>query len=279
MYYAGKQLDMFEWAFRQMLEYNGTVAVDYLDCIGRRNFGFAVDVLEQAWFYPYISCEEAAAYIVSELGIELRCVGTEILDQLLEETDYCRNGMILGPMKKGVAAAGLREYYYDGKGIYLFIEAIGNGKFKVYDPQGMPGLTVSREEIRTLAAESKPYVITYEGSGTDEGECRRKIDAAYIFREGMEYHKRIQKTERQEIQDAGKYYRKGSANQIALQYGIMNLCLQLDKVAILAEECGHLSVQAEREYYICKRKLYDVGRTEEVEVISEIWEKIWEVLG
>ncbi len=279
VYYAGKQLDMFEWAFRQLLEYNGIENADHIDCIGRRSFGFSTDVLEQAWFCPYISCEEAVSYIASELGIGLRCAGTEILEQLLEEIDYCRNGMILGPMKKGVAATGLREYYYDGKGIYLFAEATDNGKLRVYDPQGMPGLMVSREEIRMLAAESKPYVIVYEGSGTGEGEGRRQMDAAYIFREGMEYHKRIQKAELQEIQNAGKYYRKGSANEIALQYGIMNLCLQLDKVAMLAEECGHLSDQAEREYYISKRKLYDVGQKEEVERIPEIWEKIWEVLG
>ena len=279
LYYAGKQLDMFEGVFRQLLEYNGVMQADYLDCIGRRNFGFSVDVLEQAWFCPYISCEEAVEYIASKLGIKLRCGGTELLERLLEEMDYCRNGMIIGPMKKGVAAAGLREYYYDGKGIYLFVEAIENGKFKVYDPQGMPGLTVSREEIRILAAESKPFAIIYEGSGTDERESSRQLDAANIFRKGMEYHKRIQKAELQEIQNAGKYYQKGSANQIGLQYGIINLCLQLDKVAMLAEECGHLSDQAEREYYICKRKLYDVGQKEEVERIPEIWEKIWEVLG
>ena len=44
LYYAGKQLDMFEGVFRQLLEYNGVMQADYLDCIGRRNFGFSVEI-------------------------------------------------------------------------------------------------------------------------------------------------------------------------------------------------------------------------------------------
>lgn len=270
MYYAGKMLDLFESAMNQMLENAGIGKVNYLDCISRRSFGFTAGIEEKERFCPYIALEEAASHLSLELGIKLVC--RKIMS--IGEIPRCEKPMVLGPLKEGVAVKGIREYYYNGKCHYIFVEKIEGERFRAFDPRGIPGLYVPKEKMTGIIAMSKPYIIYLE----DFRKNCREPESSHIFKEGIKYHNRIKRNESEEIKNIIQMYKKGRGNSLSLQYGILNACLQIDKNFLLAEECGKISETVERKYYICKQSLYKAVQNEKIETIPEIWNRIWELL-
>lgn len=270
MYYIGKRLDQFDAVFTQMLEYKGEEKNGDIDCISRRNFGFSVDIMKKEWFCPYIDIREAVSNINAELGIGLKCQRIETID----ESEVCENIMILGPLKEGVAVKGIQERYYNGKGCYILAERTGAKSYKVFDPQGIPGLDVQRTEMKKIIESNRPYCIFDENK---VWKCKRS-EKVHILGKGIMYHDSIEKSEFKEIETAVKCYKKGRGNQISLQYGIMNAFLQLDKVFLLAEKCEKLSEKAEFRYYEYKECLYKAVLNEEAERIPGIWKRIWELL-
>lgn len=270
MFYAGKRLDQFEPAFLQMLAYEGIEPIDYLDCISKRSFGFAADVQEKERFSPFITLKEAISYLSLELNLQLKYKKIKSIDEIPQNA----KAMVLGPLKEGIAVKGIQNYYYDGKCCYIFAKQAEHGQFRVFDPQGIPELAVSKETMANIISQSTPYSIFLQNSGNNFKKPTKK----HIFQEGMKYHNLIKSRESEGLVHMADRYQKGHGNAITLQYGIINACLQIDKNFLLSEECQMLAKEAEKEYFICKRELYKAVQKEKLQNVPQIWNRIWELL-
>lgn len=270
MYYTGKMIDLFEMAMIQLLESAGYPVIKHIDCISRRCFGYEVGGVVKNWFSPTVKMSKAIMYIAEETGVKINCTKAETAEDIAKMCDEYRT-VLIGPVKGGVAAPLMKDYYYNGASRYLIISGMESGGYSVSDPQGIPELYIAESDIENFIEDT--YTVFING----KGEVRQP-DARYILRQGLEYHEKIQDRERSELIRAAGMYCGGRGQQISLAYAVMNLALQLDKVFWLTDDAGILNKTMIQEYIMLKQQLYQSGQQEEPERISEIVENVWRLL-
>lgn len=269
MFYSGKTIDSFENAMNQMLDRQCGFAVKNLDCISLRNFGYGMGEHLKEWFSPLISLEKATENLSEVLKGKFVCRKFS----LSENWEIPYGGVVIGPLSKGIAAPEIRNYYYTGKGYYVYVDKSKKDKVEVFDPQGISGLTIEKKEIIELAIEETIHEVYLGNSGISN--CN---DNEEILARGLMFHEKVQMQEKDYIDKAVSEYIPNTGNKIALRYSIINLLLQMDKIFSLAEENNMLSIEAANDYMRCKKQLYDIGNNENVCKIQEVVSRIWEIL-
>lgn len=270
MFYSGKRFDTFEMAMNQLLEMQYGISVDYVDCISCRCFGYSMGDSPADWFRPYLELPDAMHQLADMLKVEYEC---RWASEWIASEKAC-GCVVLGPLRRAAAVPEIRNYYYDGNGNYICVRELEQNQYEIFDPQGMPGLIVGSRELADMAEEGEVYGIAIRGDVRDLylPDCRQ------ILKNGMAFHERIREREQQGIADAVRQYCGSTGNRISLQFGIMNLALQMDKVFLLLGDCGLLDTGTERRYMEYKQELYEAGQRENVGELPEMLERIWELI-
>ncbi len=270
MNYYGKRFDTFDMALGQMLEKNYGIHIRDLDCISLRCFGYRMGESIEEWFQPFINPIEAVKLLTNEIGISFICRKIEIT----EVPKLCKKDIVIGPLKKGFAVSEIREEYYDGKGHYIFISRMDKLYYQVFDPYGMAGLILLEDEILSIFKDKITYAI-YINDEIHNYEVPSKKD---ILNKGIQFHKTIYQKELLIMKEAIGQYKSSLRSRISLQYGIMNLIMQLDKVFVLIEECGQVKKDILEKYAFYKIRLYQIMQSEEVSQIIPILKQIWRMV-
>lgn len=267
--YNGKHIDTFELAMRQLFEFEWGWYPANIDSMGLRCFGFSLEGEIGEWFRPMVSVQTAVQHISDLLGVPLECGKID----RIEEISGRAQSVVLGPVETGLAVAELRNYYYKG-GHYLFVHEKGNGQYEVFDPQGMPGLVVTKCDIDGMLRDRGTLAVF---TGKDVRRCKEP-DGRKLLAHGMEYRRIVERDEAEIMEKAVLRYRKERGNGITLRYGIFNLLLQLDKVFFLADSSGFLRDGGLKKYLACKHEMYRMGECESVSGIPDIYKGIWRIL-
>lgn len=268
MYYQGKRIDTFEPAMYQLMANKGMGHVSDFDCASLRAFGFRADETIENWFCPFIETEDSiwALRKASRIPFSVFRLNREKKPELPVE-------FVLGPVRKGVAAPDICEYYYNGRGRYLFVRKLG-AQYEVYDPHGFPGLQMSYAELSCIMESSEVCCVYLEPN-----ECiqnAREFKAEILLKHGLRYHDKIQEMERTSIDSAARRYVDSQSGRIALRHGMLNLIQMLDKVFGLAGTCG--LTQAQAEYVERKQKLFHMAEDGIIVGLSDELSYIWEIL-
>lgn len=269
MRYYGKTIDTFEGAVLQLLEYNGVRKLRNLDCISLRAFGFYADDAQIRKLRPFIDTEKAVKALrqVADIPVEVFPMDEEKMPGKLPEA------FVLGPVKEGIAAASIGEYYYQGDGRYLFAHRV-KSRYEVFDPYGFPGLWMTYEEMLPVVEYGKSCCIYFEKFGDDDKEgSMRHLDPAVLLRRGLMYHEAISGIEKKNIEAACSEYVDSQSNRIALQYGVLNMIQMFDKVSSLAGE--FMQGRGQAEYVRRKQQLYHMARIGKIQEFPEMLSYIW----
>lgn len=267
MYYVGKYLDTFESAFSQLLACAGRSQTSFIDCLSLRCFGVRTEDAVRTWFRPFISAIGALSALSEALGVE---VCYKVIHSAAEIPDECC-GMVIGPLKGGVAVLELCDYYYHGAGRYVFVQKSSEGAFMVFDPHGFAGLSLLNGQMDELLGGSEP-ICAWLSSGEVSVTMNTPED---ILLRGLNYHHSIAGEEARLVERACGNYLGGVQNGLSLQYGIQALLQQLDKVFTLAARCGW---NVEKDYLNAKQLLYVCGMNRTVSGLPEAIRCIWGIL-
>lgn len=270
LYYSGKFLDTFEMALSQLLESLGAPQIPFADCASLRSFGFRAEGAVKTWFQPYVTLPAALDALSKAVGAVFCC------EAIGSPEDLFRNeqSVLLGPVTAGGAVTEARDYYYHGYGTYLFVRPISADKLEVFDPHGFPGLCLPKAFLNTALQQGSPFRIWAK----DVPRFSPPADLSSLLECGLRFHRDIRVQEHRSIERACSQYRPSRENELSLQYGMMNLLLQMDKNFRLAASCGRLSPQAEHQYILEKQRLYRLRDRESLSALPGVIENIWSIL-
>ena len=120
---------------------------------------------------------------------------------------------------------------------------------------GVPGYVDDAEELLSLAdSQIGCFIICLQGEGMDRNGLSREVSCETILERGIKYHKEIKECEYQSIKGAVRRYAGTQSERIALRYGILNMIQMLDKVFLLAANCGRQDIKT--EYDEIKQQLF-----------------------
>lgn len=270
MYYSGKYIDTFELAFSQMIDCRNLLHVPYVDCSSLRCFGFSMGDDVREWFRPMNSLPDAIHALVEATGLTLYWKEITCIDELPNEVEM----FILGPLKSGITAPELRDYYYWGEGRYLFIRGITDDAFEIFDPNGFAGLHLKRTQFRQIIQSQRMYCIWIVG----DVRMGTPLDNQGILTRGFQYHEQICGLEYKEFYYASQKELAGRNSVIGMQYGVRNLLLQLDKVARLSDEVNKWDSKKNLQYLNAKQHLYRMGMQGNISVLPTLMKEMWSVL-
>ncbi|MCD8014666.1 MAG: hypothetical protein LUG99_16135 [Lachnospiraceae bacterium] len=275
--YYGKRFDTFESAMNQMLEYQHIKVIRHLDCISLRCFGFSVEGSARDWFSPYLETEAAVNHLTEETGVPFVC------KKLRDRPDVFSmpgEGFVFGPLHQGVAVPELMDFYYNGDARYIFVtRSEAKKKYLVFDPRGMPGVEVSYEDLWELKDPDKTAFGIYVAKGLKD---RFEPDYDTIYRKGIEFHKMIRDRERDRIRIAWETLPDDRGHYIALQCGLMNYMMQMDKVlavAVAADKKDSLEEYLETGYIHYKQRIYALLRERKIPDMPRVLNDIWELFA
>lgn len=272
MCYIGKTIDTFCSALNQLTDCERIAKISSPDCISLRAFGFCADGGAAEWFRPLINTENAIRKLGDAGGGSLSAVRLGKDSHMMELPE----AFVFGPVKNGIAAPAISDYYYRGGGRYLFVQR-RNKEYQVFDPWGFPALRMTQEELLPLADYQSGCCIIYL---REESNCRNFISQEFscemILRRGIEYHKAIRNFEEKSIIGAIGRYTGSQSEKIALQYGIMNMIQMLDKVFLLVGKCGRQDIKT--EYTEKKQRLFRMMESGNIEELPDILAYIWRSL-
>lgn len=271
LYYKGKTIDTFELAISQMLECWGISAVRFIDCVGCRSFGYHFEGDVSEWFRPMIDLEKAVLRVARKFEIPLICVKTVVTDRQEE----MRSGVVLGPLREGIAVQGIRDYYYKGDGVYLFVRKMEGSQYQIFDPRGFPGMLVSEDVLCRMTEEGKDCFMIFLTHGVDK---IKEVEPAQILKAGLEFHKSIAEKENREALAAVSCLTGGHGEQISCEYGIQNFILHMDEIFRLVSECRMLPRKTEYSYMHMKQMLYDISRNGKIRELPIMLKEIWGLL-
>ncbi len=272
MLYFGKYIDTFEYAVRQMLSYDGIDSPEHIDCIGKRCFGFLMGEDVRDWFRPAVSVGAAVESISEKTGLGL-CTAEETADPEAG-LEILQKGAVMGPVRKGIAVPEARHLYYHGDAHYLFVEGKEGGGYQVTDPEGFPSVPADRKLLLEILVLDRPSIIYTDSKKT---KTCKGIDYDAVLKEGLAFHDRFQKDTEDIMQRAVSRYKDTAGNRLALQYGLMNCVLQINKIFRLAEICGYMDRETHDLYRERLDALYHINRDRGVQELPKLISEIWEL--
>lgn len=273
MFYFGKYIDTFESAFRQMLSYHGVGSLEHIDCIGKRCFGFLIGGNVRDWFRPAVSIRMAIELISEKTGLDLFVAEEKTDPEAVLE--ILQKGAVMGPVRKGIAVTEVRHLYYHGDAHYLFVaEEEGKG-FQMTDPEGYPAIPIDRKLLLEILSLDRPSILYINA---EKPKIYKEIDYDMILKEGLAFHDSFQKNTEHMIQTAVSQYEDTAGNRLALQYGLMNYVLQINKSFRLAEFCGYMDKEMRNIYQEQLDAVYCINRDRNVQELPKLVREIWELL-
>ena len=272
MFYIGKMIDTFCPALDQLMEYERLPKISSADCVSLRAFGFCADGGAKEWFRPLLDIESAVRNLSDAAGLPFLavhvCKGSDRME--LPEA------FVFGPAKSGIAAPAVSDRYYRGDGRYLFVQH-REKKYQIFDPWGFPGMWMTREELLSLAdSQIGCFIICLQGEGMDRNGLSREVSCETILERGIKYHKEIKECEYQSIKGAVRRYAGTQSERIALRYGILNMIQMLDKVFLLAANCGRQDIKT--EYDEIKQQLFRMAESANIRELPGTLVSIWRSL-
>lgn len=272
MFYTGKYIDTFEPAFQQMLAFHGMSAAAHIDCIGKRCFGFLMGESVKDWFRPAVSVKEAAAEISEKTGMELSVAGEE--RSIQDKMEILRSGAVAGPVWTEAVMPEIRHVYYRGDAHYLFISSGKEEEYCISDPEGFPRIPADSTLIETILRRDRPSVLYLKKRTSAD---RTEPDLRKVMEEGVAFHSRLAGG-MEMVRDSVCRYEDTVYNRLALQYGLMNYVLQMDKVFRLAVVCGFLDGRVVPHYQKLIGRIYQTGENQKIQELPEIMREIWTLL-
>ena len=260
-------MDTFELAFAQMLECFDIPQIPFLDCISLRCFGFHMGNAVKEWFRPAISVTQSIDRISEVTGLSISCTPVGSANPFLD-----KRGVMLGPLINHVAVQELRDYYYQGAENFLFCSIDDENLVEFFDPRGYVGLRLCKDQLRRILFEKTAFCISLKGK-----ECTQ-TPPVNILEYGLSYHSKVREDECSQMERAAQIYTYSREHTISLQYGVMNFLLQMDKVFILAQDCGWITDRAKEIYIKEKQALYTLSQSETIAELPYIVDRIWRIL-
>lgn len=271
MYYIiGKQFDTFEAAVGRMIEEETGQWIPQLNCLSGRSFAFRMDEDKRYWFVPRADLKQAAEQLSTSLRITIRYRRIYHAEDITAIPAKC---MILYGITRGMSAPEFCSYYYVGNQ-YLYLWKTDIGTYSISDPRGLP-------EQRMTAAELDRLLI---GNHCEVIYCGRNLERPYIpekkdiLKKGLLYRRYIAKQEETDILKALTKYTRRKTEWLSLQYGLMNLMQHFDGVFQLKKECGQITEQVEQIYINRKYALFQQGKKQRVQQISQTIKTIWRLM-
>ena len=251
MFYTGKTLDTFCPALDQLMEYERLPKISSADCVSLRAFGFCADGGAEEWFRPLLDTESAVRNLSDAAGLPFLavhvCKGSDRME--LPEA------FVFGPAKSGIAAPAVSDRYYRGDGRYLFVQ---------------------HREKKYQDSQIGCFIICLQGEGMDRNGLSREVSCETILERGIKYHKEIKECEYQSIKGAVRRYAGTQSERIALRYGILNMIQMLDKVFLLAANCGRQDMKT--EYDEIKQQLFRMAESANIRELPGTLVSIWRSL-
>lgn len=272
MFYIGKTIDTFCPALNQLMEYEGLSGISSPDCISMRAFGFRADGEAAEWFRPFIDTESAVRKLAVAEALPISAVRTGKELHMMKTPE----AFVLGPVKSGIAAPMISDRYYRGGGRYLFVQR-KEKKYQVFDPSGFPGLWMTQEELLSAADCQKECCIIYlRKENADRSSVSPEFSCETILRQGIEYHNGIRDLEERSITEAVSRCTGAQSERIGIRYGVLNMIQMLDKVFLLAAECGRQDIK--KEYDEKKQRLFHMAESGDIGELPGILTCIWRSL-
>lgn len=275
MFYAGKYIDLFEYAMQMLFLDKRYGKIPYLDVMGKRSFGFRHRRDGRGFYVPIVGTKEAAEAISHQMHLERKLTSycPETAEDLIKSA---AEGIVYGPVERELAVRRIKNLYYHGDNRYLYIKRNSENVYEVTDPDGFPKLRCTETEIRSLYCGKKGMIICLK---ENDGRFQQIENAENIWQSGWEFHRRIYDSaqDKNMIQGNFESYDGSCSTQIMLLCGVMNFMQHMEKIYGFKRELGRDKGNGSFRDLLCG--ILEAAERGEVGRLAQIETAIWKELA